>query len=165
MMDIFMQFILALFATLGFAVIFRVPVRRIPVCVTIGALGWITYLVTVYTIDSAVFGNFFGACMVGLCSTLAAIVFKDASTIFVIPGILCLVPGAKIFYTMEALLNGDIEEMAHVGIETLLMAGAIAMGLLVMGAITRVIRSLIRKTAQKTVDIKDRLKKGNRWEL
>ena len=73
-------------------------------------------------------------------------------TIFVIPGILCLVPGAKIFYTMEALLKNDIENMAQIGVQTLMMAGAIAMGLLVIGAIIKVFWALIHKT----VTIKDK---------
>jgi uncharacterized membrane protein YjjB (DUF3815 family) len=74
-------------------------------------------------------------------------------TIFIIPGILCLVPGANIFYTMEALLRSDIEKMAEVGIQTILMAGAIAMGLLAMGAVINVVRALL----SKTISIKDKL--------
>ena len=146
MMHLFSQFLLALFATLGFAIIFRVPVRHMPACVVVGALGWITYLISDYTVDSPVMGCFFGACMVGLCSAIAARVFKEAMTIFIIPGILCLVPGAKIFYTMEALLRNDIEDMAQIGVETLMMAGAIALGLLVIGAVIQVVRTLISKT-------------------
>lgn len=155
MIHLFTQFLLALFATLGFAIIFKVPVKHIPACIVVGGLGWITYLVTDYNLGSPVMGCFFGACMVGLCSMICARLFKEAMTIFVIPGILCLVPGAKIFYTMEALLRSNIEDMAHVGIETLMMAGAIAMGLLVMGAIIKVFWALVHKT----VDIKDFLKK------
>jgi len=153
MMNLISQFVLALFATMGFAVIFRVPARHIPACVIVGALGWVTYLITDYNIDSPAIACFFGACMVGLCSAIAARLFKEAMTIFTIPGILCLVPGAKIFYTMEALLKSDIEKMASVGIQTLMMAGAIAMGLLVMGAIIKVFRALI----SKTVTIRDKL--------
>ncbi len=152
MMHLFTQFLLALFATLGFAVIFRVPARHIPACVVAGALGWITYLISDYSMGSPVMGCFFGACMVGLCSWIAARLFKEAMTIFVIPGILCLVPGAKIFYTMEALLKNDIENMAQIGVQTLMMAGAIAMGLLVIGAIIKVFWALIHKT----VTIKDK---------
>lgn len=152
MMMLLSQFLLALFATLGFAVIFRVPVRHIPVCVVIGGLGWIVYLVTDHYLSSPVLGCFFGACLVGLCSILAAHIFKDATTIFIIPGILCLVPGAKIFYTMEALLRSDISDMANIGIQTLLMAGAIAMGLLIIGACTNVVRAIIHKT----VTLKDK---------
>ena len=153
MMHLFSQFMLAFVATLCFAIIFRVPVRHIPACVIVGGLGWVTYLITDYNMDSPVMGCFFGACMVGLCSAEASRIFKEAMTIFVIPGILCLVPGAKIFYTMEALLRSDITEMAEVGIQTLMMAGAIAMGLLVMGAIIKVFRAVV----SKTVSIKDNL--------
>ena len=147
------QFLLALFATMGFAVIFRVPVRHIPACVATGALGWITYLISDYYFSSPVMGCFFGACTVGLCSIIAARLCREAMTIFTIPGILCLVPGAKIFYTMEAFLQEDLEDMGEIGIQTLMMAGAIAMGLLVIGAVIKVAFAIV----SKTVSIKDKL--------
>ena len=153
MMHLFSQFMLAFVATLGFAIIFRVPVRHIPACVIVGGLGWVTYLISDYSMDSPVMGCFFGACMVGLCSMIAARLSKEAMTIFVIPGILCLVPGAKIFYTMEALLRSDVQDMAQIGIQTLMMAGAIALGLLVIGAVIKVFWALVHKT----VSIKDKL--------
>lgn len=146
MMNLLSQFVLALFATMGFAVIFRVPARHIPACVIVGALGWVTYLITDYNIDSPAIACFFGACMVGLCSAISAHIFKEAMTIFIIPGILCLVPGAKIFYTMEAFIRNDIEDMAEIGVQMIMMAGAIALGLLVMGAIIKVFRSIVSKT-------------------
>ena len=114
MMHLFSQFMLAFVATMGFAIIFRVPVRHIPVCVIIGGLGWVTYLVTESSLDSPVIACFFGACMVGLCSAIATRIFKEA--------------------------------MANIGIETLMMAGAIAMGLLVIGAIIKVFRAIVTKT-------------------
>ena len=92
--------------------------------------------------------------MVGLCSVIASRIFKEAMTIFIIPGILCLVPGAKIFYTMEALLRNDVQDMAQIGVQTLMMAGAIALGLLVIGAVINVFWSIVHKTAS----IKDSLK-------
>ncbi|MDO4834205.1 MAG: threonine/serine exporter family protein [Bacillota bacterium] len=153
MVTILQQFLLALFATFGFAIIFRVPKKLIPVSIIVGALGWITYLIAVYYFDSPVIGCFIAACLVGLCSTIAAYALKNATTVFIIPGILCLVPGAKIFYTMEALLRHDYAEMTETGVLTLMMAGAIAMGLLVMGACTGVVRALVRKT----VTLKDKL--------
>ena len=146
MMHLLQQFILALLATGGFAVIFRVPMRHIPVCMVIGALGWVCYEISMYYYTSPILGCFIGALIVGLLSNFAAKIFKDASTIFVIPGILCLVPGAKIFNTMSALLEDDFKGFAEIGTETLLMAGAIAIGLLTIGAILRVIRSVVRRT-------------------
>ena len=152
MMFYLCQFLLALFATAGFSVIFRVPVRHIPACVIIGACGWVTYELSMTYFSSASFGCFFGACVVGLLSNIAAHYLKDAATIFIIPGILCLVPGSAIFNTMAALLRDDFGDAAQIGMETLCMAGAIALGLLVIGAILRVIYALVRKT----VTLKDK---------
>ena len=152
MMFYLCQFLLALFATAGFSVIFRVPVKHMPACVIIGAFGWVTYELSMTYFSSASFGCFFGACVVGLLSNIAAHYLKDAATIFIIPGILCLVPGSAIFNTMAALLRDDFGDAAQIGMETLCMAGAIALGLLVIGAILRVIYALVRKT----VTLKDK---------
>ena len=148
MMFLLTQFILALFATAGFSVIFRVPVKHIPACVVIGAFGWVTYEISMYYYSSPTVGCFFGACVVGLLSNFAAHFLKDAGTIFIIPGILCLVPGSAIFNTMAAMLREDFTETAEVGTQTLMMAGAIALGLLTIGAVLRVVYALIRKTVR-----------------
>lgn len=146
MMFLLMQFTLALFATAGFSIIFRVPIRHIPACVIIGALGWVTYEISMYYYESPSLGCFLGACVVGLLSSVAAHLLKDASTIFIIPGILCLVPGSAIFNTMASLLDEDFSAMAEIGTQTLMMAGSIAVGLMVVGAVVRVFYALVRKT-------------------
>lgn len=145
MMELLFQFALAVFATLGFAVIFRVPVRHMIPCVIVGAAGWVVYEITVFSLGSNAVGCFFGACVVGVLSTICSYLFKDASTIFVIPGILCLVPGSKIFHTMEALFRHHVGSAAEIGLETLLMAGAIAIGLLAVGALSNVVITVIKQ--------------------
>jgi uncharacterized membrane protein YjjB (DUF3815 family) len=147
------QFIFALLATCGFCIIFRIPPRKIPICMIIGAVAWVFNQIAVFYGASEAIACFLASCTVGLLSDIASRVFKEASTIFTIPGILCLVPGAKIYDTMYALLNGQLEEAASVGTQTLLMAGAIATGLLIIGAVISVIRSIIAKT----VALKDKL--------
>lgn len=146
MLFLLTQFILALFATAGFSIIFRVPVRHIPACIIIGAFGWVTYEISMHYFSSPAIGCFFGACVVGILSTVAAHHLKDAATIFVIPGILCLVPGSGIFNTMAAILRDDFTTGAEVGLQTLVMAGAIAIGLMITGAVLRVFYALVRKT-------------------
>ena len=86
MMYLLEQFTLALFATLGFSVIFRVPLKKIPACVIVGALGWLTYIIAVNYLESPVFGCFMGACTVGLFSSIFARALKEAATVFIIPG-------------------------------------------------------------------------------
>ena len=68
MMHLFTQFLLALFATLGFAIIFRVPVRHIPACIIVGGLGWITYLITDYNLAA-----WLSAAVVVVCDVYAGV--------------------------------------------------------------------------------------------
>lgn len=140
------QFIYALFATCGFCIIFRIPLKKIPICMLVGSLCWVCYQVVIFYGASEVIACFIASCSAGLFSDICSRIFKEASTLFIIPGILCLVPGSKIYYTMAALLEHDIEKAASIGTQTLLMAGAIAVGLLIIGALIKVVRSIIGKT-------------------
>ncbi len=143
------QFIFIMFATCGFCIIFKVPVKHFPPCVATGSVGWLIYQLSMYYDASPVLSCFVASCAVGLLSDICARLFKDASTIFIIPGILCLVPGSGMYYTMEALLDNNMSEAASRGTQTLLMAGAIAAGLLIIGSLIQVIRSLVRKTINR----------------
>ena len=54
---------------------------------------------------------------------------------------------------MKAFLDHVTSGLTNTATETLLMAGAIAAGLLVIGSLIKIIRSIIRKTVAKTKDI------------
>lgn len=139
------QFVFAFLATLGFAVIFRVPTKDILVCALIGALGWAAYQLTLGYGFTSVIACFLGACMVALLSDIASKVCKDAATIFIIPGIMCLVPGAGMYEMMLALIHNDMAGFATEATQTLLAAGAIAVGLLVMGSLLKILRTITKK--------------------
>lgn len=145
MSNLFVEFIFAFLGTLGFALIFNVPLRHLPVASLIGGAGWVVYHMAVDMGSGVAIACFFGACTVGLTSDIASRLCKEAATIFVIPGVLPLVPGAGTYYTMLAIINGNLEQAAAKGIETLAMAGAIALGLLVMGTIIQIIRGIARR--------------------
>lgn len=140
MSHLLIEFLFAFLGTLGFALIFNVPLRHIPVASFVGGAGWVVYQIAVAAGCGVAISCFFGACTVGLTSDIASRICKEAATIFVIPGVLPLVPGAGTYYTMLAIINGNLDQAADKGIETLAMAGAIALGLLVMGTVIQIIR-------------------------
>ena len=144
-MHLLIQFIFAFLGTLGFALIFNVPLRHIPVASIVGGAGWVAYQIAVSMGSGVAMACFFGACTVGLTSDIASKLCKEAATIFVIPGVLPLVPGAGTYYTMLAIVQGNLDQAAAKGIETLAMAGAIALGLLVMGTIIQIIRGITKR--------------------
>lgn len=144
-----LQFFLAVFSNIGFCIIFRVPVKIMAPGVLIGAFGWVLYQILVLYNNSTFIACFAASCLVGLLSEVASRIFKDATTIFVIPGILCLVPGNNIFKTMVALLDNDIDQTASIGLQTLMMAGAISAGILFMGAVSKLIYAIVKKPFQR----------------
>ncbi|MCB6994175.1 threonine/serine exporter family protein [bacterium 210820-DFI.6.37] len=147
MMVLFSAFLFSLMATLGFCIIFHVPTRHMPAAAGIGAIGWVIYQLCVFYDMSIVMSCFLASCAVGLLSDVASRALKDASTIFIIPGILCLVPGSGMYNTMAALVEGDLKAAASTGSSTLMMAGAIALGLLTVGAVLRIILSIARRAS------------------
>lgn len=143
--SLLIQFIFAFIATCGLSIIFRVPVKKIPICALIGGLGWVVYQIVTSYGFSGIIACFLASCIVALLSDISSKVFKEAATVFIIPGIMCLVPGSGMYRAMLALLNNDINGFTKAGTETLLAAGAIAVGLLVMGSLLRIIRAIVKK--------------------
>lgn len=151
MTDLIIQFLFAFLGTLGFTIIFNVPLRHIPIASIVGGLGWVTYQIAISLGSSIPLACFWGACTVGLTSDLASRLCKDAATIFVIPGVLPLVPGAGTYYTMLAIVEGDLDQAASTGVQTVAMAGAIALGLLVMGTVIQVFRQTARNMRKQRI--------------
>jgi uncharacterized membrane protein YjjB (DUF3815 family) len=137
-MTMLIQFIFALFSTVGFCILFHVPKKEIICASLVGAVGWLSYVYLSQGGENKLLACFFGACVVGILADILSRVRKEAATIYIIPGILPLVPGSGMYYTTLYLINGDIKASATTGTETLLMAGSISVALLVVGSILRI---------------------------
>lgn len=162
MMNIILQGLFAIGATAGFSIIFHVPAKTIPVCSIVGGLGWALYeFIIGYDSTNAMVASFFAAALVGLLSEICARVFKEAATLFTIPGIMPLVPGIYIFRSMEAMLNGNTSTTTY-GIDCLKIAAAIAFGLLAVGAVFKILHAMHAKTIEVTNDVIEAIKRPSK---
>lgn len=139
-MSIISEFILAFFCTIGFSILFSVPQVAVPYTGLTGGLGMVLYSITTDIFQSNVAGTFFGALTVGLLGELWARKRKKPATLFITPGIIPLVPGAGMYYTMLAIINKDFFLAAHKGAETFFIAAAIAVGIIISSAFSRSIK-------------------------
>jgi uncharacterized membrane protein YjjB (DUF3815 family) len=137
--------IISLLSTLGFAVLFNIPRRHLLTASVNGALGWILYTLILYWGGSVIPACFVGAVTVGLVGELLANLYRKPATIFIIPGIIPFVPGYGIFYTMNSIMLQNFTEAVSKGSESLLIAVAIASGLIVSSSLGRIIRTKTRK--------------------
>ena len=104
-MEIITSFIFAFIATMAFAVLFQSPKKILLTDGLIGAVGWVVFISLRDQMGySSFYANFFGTLALALLSELSARIFKQPATVFVIPGIIPLVPGLGIYKGMFAIM-------------------------------------------------------------
>lgn len=147
------SFLFAFFATFGFSILFHVPKKLLFWASVVGGLGYFIYDYCISFGHGKVIACFIGSYLIGLLGDILARLFRETATVFVIPGIIPLVPGAGMYYTMLATVNGDLSLAARTGTETILVAGAIAVALLVEGSITNMFVLFFKRLGAKKLKI------------
>lgn len=144
-MYIFYQFLLSFCATSGFALYFNAPLGTIIPSGLAGGLSWtLFYLISTY-LRQNIIGAFLAAFLVGVLGEKLAIKLKKPATVFITPGIVPLVPGAGMYYTMFYLVEKDFVQAASRGTETFFLAASIAVGIISSTIFSRAIRSFRKK--------------------
>lgn len=124
-------------AVLAFAILFHAPRREWAPCGLTGMVGWVVYWLAVQGGVSVVAASLYGALALALLSRVLAVVRRCPVTVFLTGGIFPLVPGAGIYYTVYAFITGDNAGALFKGVETLKIAGAIALGIVLVLALPR----------------------------
>ena len=128
--SVFIQFIAGFVVSIAFAIFFNAPKKSLFTCGFIGAIGWLVQVVTNLLLTDVVVSSFLGAVCVGILSTNFFISSRRRHTIFIYTGMVPLVPGYGMYNTMQNIVTKNYGVASKVGIETILQAGAIAMGIL-----------------------------------
>lgn len=129
--------IMAFFATASLSIPFRVPKKYIPCAGITGALGWWIYLLVLDVHMNKVFANFLATIIVAVCAHIMARILKAPVTMFLIPGVIPLVPGAGMYQIAFAVINNNYADATFYFIETLQLAGSIALGIFIVDTILR----------------------------
>ncbi len=126
-----LQIIMAGIGTLGFSIYFRVSEKNVAASTIGGAVGFAFYLLIFKLTDSLFFANFAAALLIYLYSELCARLLKAPSNVFLVPGIIPLLPGGALYYTMYGIVNSDKKMLYQNGIDTVIMTVGIATGIVV----------------------------------
>ena len=136
----YIQLPAAFVGTVGFSALFGAPRRYYVDCGIVGMLGWAVYLLSVTT--GPVGAAFLGALTVAAMSGVLAVVRRCPSTVFLICGIIPLVPGGGIFWTAYYLVGDQLRLAATIGFTAIKVTIAIAGGIILVGAIAGRIQKL-----------------------
>lgn len=145
-MGLYESFVYSFLATIAFAVLFQAPRRTLIISGVIGAVGWVAFVYLRQHLEYNSFhANFFATISLALISELSARIFKQPATVFLIPGIIPLVPGLGMYQGMKQIIEKSFES----GMNTLLTAGidsaAIALGIMLSASIFRVLKMSANK--------------------
>lgn len=131
MVNFILELIITFAATVAFGILFNVPKRALLVGGGIGVVTWAVLSISMMLGATQVVGTAFASIAAALNSHFFARRLKLPVTTLSIPGILPLVPGSRAYFTMLAFVEGDYLLGLESGVETMLIAGAIAGGLVV----------------------------------
>lgn len=133
----YIQLPAAFIGTVGFSALFGAPRKYYLYCGLAGMLGWCAYLwVETTGYERVVVAAFCGAMAVAAISSILAVLLKCPTTVFLICGIIPLVPGGGIFWTAYYLVGDQLRQAGTTGFMALKVTIAIAAGIILINAIS-----------------------------
>lgn len=133
-----LPFFFSVMACLGFGLMFNIRDWKVMTVACIGGgIAWVVYLLCAPT-GSPMFQNLMGSIAAAIYSEIMARVFKTPVTVFLTIGVVPLVPGAGIYFTMKYCIQGNMGMFIQKGVTTFGVAGAIAVGVSLVGSAVRI---------------------------
>ena len=144
-MSLYLHFIYSFSATFSFCIFFNVPKKDLLYASLTGSIGWTLYIYMNNITNSASLSGFIAATAIGLFGELFARINRKPVTVFIIPGIVPLVPGYGMYLTMLDLINNDFYSAAKTGSDTIFLAGSIAVGVVLVSSTAKMFKRRNKK--------------------
>jgi uncharacterized membrane protein YjjB (DUF3815 family) len=126
-------------ATFGFALLFNARGVDLPLAALGGALGWGIAAPLRGLAGSEALACLVASMGIGIYAELVAAIRRRPASIYIACGIIPLVPGGGMYFTMLEYVRGNDRRSLSIALATLLVAGAIAVGLAVSSALSRLL--------------------------
>ena len=150
-MDIIIKIIAGVISTIGFAIIFKLRVKHIPLAALDGLVACVVYFVCLEFISDDLFiANMLAAFATAGFAEIFARIGKAPSTIFLLPGCIALVPGGTLYQAMRNLLIKDYDEFGAQLLITGKVAIAIGGGIIAVSIIRYFLNKLKSDRKNKT---------------
>ncbi|MGI8387580.1 threonine/serine exporter family protein [Robertmurraya sp. P23] len=142
-MYILQHLLLSFLAAAAFGIIFNAPKSSLIQSGFVGMLGWIIYILFTMNGADAVNATLVASFVIAVASQVFAKLYRTPIIIFIVAGIIPLVPGGMAYDAMRNFVENDYNIALALAAKAFLISGAIAMGIV----FSEVINQLIRKTA------------------
>lgn len=142
MTDMILQLATAFLGSLGFALLFHVRGRKLVLGSLGGLLAWGVYLWMGCFTDQDVVRYFVASVVLTVYAEILARVVKCPATLFLVTASIPLIPGGSLYKTMQYFMLNDLAAFSSQGLTTVLLAVAIAVGMLFPTAVFQLLRKL-----------------------
>lgn len=133
----FVEVLGAFLVGISFGVLFNIKGSRLLLAGIGGGFGWFVYkLCLLFQIGEA-FSNFISAICFTIYCEICARKFKTPATTLTVCCLIPLVPGYGVYSTVYEFIVGDYIKATDKGINTLAIAGALALGIIFVSTIFR----------------------------
>ena len=155
-MDLFLNVMCAIVSSIAFSIFFIVPKKAIVYCTITGTISWIVYYFCSKHFGNAV-SNLIASIVVGLFAEYFSVKLRLPSTVFLYIGIVMLVPGYRMYHTMEYFAKSEYLLALNSGISTVIHACSIAIGVLISAVFSKSIKRVKFDRVNKINDITDKI--------
>ena len=142
--DMILQLATAFLGSLGFALLFHVKKERLLLASLGGLLAWGVYLLMGRATDQDVVRYFIASVALTVYAETLARLGKCPATLFIVTASIPLIPGGSLYQTMQYFMKNDLASFSGQALTTVLLAVAIAVGMLVPTAIFQLGRRVQR---------------------
>ncbi|MBC2855709.1 threonine/serine exporter family protein [Cetobacterium sp. 2A] len=151
MLKNFIQVVASILATYGFGIVFNVK-GRVNICASLcGGIGWLVYSILNHYNFTYLISYTIASATITIYSELLSRKLKVPVIALLFPSMIPLVPGGGIYFTMYNLVQNNIEGAVGKGIETFIISGSIAIGILSVSTFSQVYYYLVKKKSYQNL--------------
>ena len=123
----------------GFTIYYNIHGPGMLICVLGGVLTWSVYYFGITFGASEYIAYFIASAVASLFAEIMARIRKYPAISYLVVSVFPLLPGGGIYYTMSHAVHGDIAQFSQKGMQTVSIAGAMAVGILMISTLFRLI--------------------------
>lgn len=141
-MNDLIQLAAAFAGSLGFALLFHVRREKLLLASLGGLLAWGVYLLMGRVSDQDVVRYFVASVALTVYAEVLARLVKCPATLFLVTASIPLIPGGSLYRTMQYFMQNNLSAFSAQALTTVLLALAIAVGMLFPTSIFQLVRRL-----------------------
>lgn len=129
----------AIIAAVSFGIMFNIRGTNLIFAGLNAGLGFFFYtIITAHGYDSHI-GMLTASISMSICAEILARSRKTPASVFLVPSLIPVVPGGALFQFALNLLEGNNDLALSYGIQTMLEAGALAIGIILASSLTKTV--------------------------